>query len=62
MPILEIKNKDEQGNATIENGAQVNKIENISIDGVALTVNEKKIDIPLASQADILTLFEEEEN
>ena len=60
MPVLEILNKDEKGNAIVENGAQVNLIEDISINGSALSINDKKIDIPLASQADILALFEEE--
>lgn len=61
MPILKIINMDDAKEAVVENNAQVNKIEDIQIDGVSLEVDGKKINIPLATDEDISSLFKKEE-
>lgn len=63
MPNLNIKNTDAFGDAEIENGAQVNKIETIYLNNEALQPNENKdINIPIVSQEDIQNLFIKEES
>lgn len=63
MPNLNIKNTDTSGNAEIENGAQVNKIEIIYLNNEELKPdNNRAINIPIASQEDVQNLFIKEEN
>ena len=60
MPKLEINNLEEGETARVDNGAQVNIIEKISVNGDALKINDsKEINIPLASEKDISQLFVE---
>ena len=60
MPILKVTNQVSPDEATMENGAQVNRIEEIQIDGISLNIDDKKINIPLATEEDIASLFEKE--
>ena len=60
MPILTVLNKKENEVAEIENHAQVNRIEEIQINEIPLNIDGKKINIPLAAEGDIASLFEKE--
>lgn len=60
MPILTVLNKKENEAAEIENHAQVNKIEEIQINEIPLNIDGKKINIPLAAEEDIASLFKKE--
>ena len=60
MPKLEINNLVDGETARVDNGAQVNIIEKISVNGDVLRINDnKEINIPLASEEDINQLFVE---
>lgn len=60
MPILKIINQGTDEIAQVEHKAQVNKIEDIQVDGVSLTIEDKKINIPLVTAEEITNLFNKE--
>ena len=62
MPVLKIINQGTDEVAEVEHKAQVNKIEDIQVDGISLTIEDKKINIPLATEEEIATLFNKEVN
>lgn len=57
MPVLHINNLADDEEAYIENGAQKNVVETISLNGEELSINNKNINLELAKAADIALLF-----